>query len=107
MTVNKTIFDGIRQSQTLYGCFLKMAESGCFRAFGSVWIKIGPYRNVRSLWLRGQDRGQGSRYETVHRTVSPKLRCNLEPPVAGSSPFYHNYKKTDTETVSVFLWLRG
>lgn len=35
-TANKTIFDGLRQSHTLYGCFLKMAESGSFRAFGSV-----------------------------------------------------------------------
>lgn len=54
-TANQTIFDGLRQSQTFYGCFLIIAESGCFRAFGSVWIKIGPYRNIRSLWLRGWD----------------------------------------------------
>ena len=54
-TANKTIFDGLRQSQTLFACLVKVAESGCFRAFGSVWIKIGPYSNVRSLWLRGQD----------------------------------------------------
>ncbi len=35
-TANKTIFDGLRQSQTLFGWFHKVAESGCFRAFGSV-----------------------------------------------------------------------
>ena len=36
LTANKTISNNLWQSQTLYGCFLKMAESGCFRAFGSV-----------------------------------------------------------------------
>lgn len=35
LTANKTISNNLWQSQTLFACLVKVAESGYFRAFGS------------------------------------------------------------------------
>ena len=58
------------------------------------------------LWLRGQDRQTRSLSNNPPDCPPNQLRpagLLLGNSFAGSSFFYHNYKKTDTETASVFL----
>ena len=65
---------------------------------------------VLCLWLRRQDRQAHSLSNSPPDCSPNQLRpagLLLGNSFAGSSLFYHNYKKTDTETASVFLWLRG